>query len=88
MDTYSGLAELKAGESAIVTQVGGEESMGRRLMDLGLIPGTRVTCLGASPAGDPSAYLIRGAVFALRRKDANTVRIRPLSREQDKKDRS
>lgn len=34
--------------------------MRRRLLDIGLIPGTRVTCTAVSPAGDPAAYLIRG----------------------------
>ena len=43
---------------------------GGRLLDLGLIPGTRVVCQGHSPAGDPAAYLIRGAVIALRARDA------------------
>ena len=35
-------------------------------MDLGLVRGTRVTCVTRSPAGDPGAYLIRGALIALR----------------------
>jgi len=47
--------------------------MARRLLDLGLIPGTAVYCQGAAPAGDPVAYQIRGAVIALRRKDATSV---------------
>lgn len=67
------LTALREGECALVAQVGGQEGMRRRLMDLGLIPGTRVTCLVKSPAGDPTAYLIRGAVIALRRTDAATV---------------
>ena len=49
--------------------------MRRRLLELGLVPGTRVTCAAVSPAGDPAAYLIRGAVIALRRKDAGGVRL-------------
>ena len=47
--------------------------MRRRLLDIGLIPGTRVTCTAVSPAGDPAAYLIRGAVIALRGRDAGGV---------------
>ena len=46
-----------------------------RLLDLGLIRGTRVTCTAKSPAGDPAAYLIRGAVIALRRADAEGIRL-------------
>lgn len=70
------LTALEAGESAVVETVGGEEGMRRRLMDLGLIGGTQVTCLGKSPAGDPAAYLIRGAVIALRGADAGSVTAR------------
>lgn len=72
------LAALEAGESAVVETVGGESAMRRRLMDLGLISGTRVTCLGRSPAGDPAAYLIRGAVIALRGADAAGVTARRI----------
>ena len=45
----------------------------RRLRDLGLTDGARVVCLQKSPCGDPAAYLIRGAVMALRRQDAGTI---------------
>jgi len=73
MPEKKNLAALKPGESLRVEQVGGEETMRRRLMDLGLIAGTKVTCLGKSPAGDPAAYLIRGTVIALRKADAAGV---------------
>ncbi|NCB63119.1 MAG: ferrous iron transport protein A [Clostridia bacterium] len=69
----SSLCALRDGESAYVKNVAGESAMRRRLLDIGLIPGTRVTCQGHSPAGDPAAYLIRGAVIALRSKDAGCV---------------
>lgn len=64
------LRALPDGQSAFVTRVEAEPAMRRRLFDLGLVPGTRVTCQGHSPAGDPAAYLIRGAVIALRAADA------------------
>lgn len=67
------LNTLRDGQSAYVTQVDAEPAMRRRLLDMGLIPGTKVTCQGHSPAGDPAAYLIRGAVIALRACDARTV---------------
>ena len=44
-----------------------------RMRDLGLTDGARVVCLQKSPCGDPAAYLIRGAVIALRRQDAGTI---------------
>lgn len=78
MEGFCELSALRVGQAALVARVDGEAAMGRRLMDLGLIPGTPVTCLGVSPAGDPAAYLIRGAVIALRRRDAKAVSVRPL----------
>ena len=71
------LDRLRDGQSAFVTRVEAEPAMRRRLLDLGLIPGTRVTCQGRSPAGDPAAYLIRGAVVALRTRDAASVGLAP-----------
>lgn len=67
------LAALEKGKAAEVKEVTGEGPMGRRFLDLGLIPGARVECLGRAPLGDPSAYLIAGAVIAIRRRDAAAV---------------
>ena len=49
------------------------EGMRRRLLDLGLVENTAVECLGRSPGGDPAAYLIRGAVIALRDSDSRDI---------------
>ena len=69
------LSALAEGESAYVTEICAGPAMDRRLADLGLVRGTRVTCVLRSPAGDPCAYLIRGALIALRRADADGVRL-------------
>ena len=68
------LSRLAPGQSARVTELSREGSMRRRFQDLGVIPGTLVECLARSPLGDPCAYLIRGAVIALRKADAETIR--------------
>lgn len=67
------MCELAVDESACVLRLDARGSMRRRLLDLGLVVGTRVTCVGKSPMGDPSAYLIRGAVIALRDDDAKDI---------------
>ena len=67
------LNTLRVGESARVSHIEAEPAMRRRLLELGLVPGTRVTCTAVSPAGDPAAYAVRGAVIALRRRDAAGV---------------
>jgi DtxR family Mn-dependent transcriptional regulator len=48
----------------------------RRLMDLGVIPGTRVEAIMRSPSGDPTAYRLRGTTIAIRRRQADRIRIR------------
>jgi len=50
----------------------------RRLMDLGILPGTLVRAEMVSPGGDPTAYRIRGALIALRREQANLINITRL----------
>lgn len=67
------LSCLPEGCTATVTEMNSSGSMRRRLMDMGLIEGTRVICLHRSPAGDPIAYLIRGAVIALRKEDTGKI---------------
>ena len=81
MSEYS-LSALRVGQSAYVAEIQADEAMRRRLLDLGLIRGTRVTCTAKSPAGDPAAYLIRGAVSALRGRDARGVRLEGLCPER------
>lgn len=69
------LSDLPAGHSADVAQMDAPGPMGRRLLDIGFTEGTRVQCLYAAPSGEPRAYLVRGAVIALRREDAARVRL-------------
>ena len=67
------LKDLKPGEKAVVAELHMEGGMRRRLQDIGLIIGTAVECLGRSPGGDPSAYLIRGVVIAIREEDSASI---------------
>lgn len=78
--THQFLAGLQTGAVARVIEMSpacrGQER--RRLMDLGFVPGTRVEVDMVSPAGDPTAYRVRGSVVALRREQARLVRIEPV----------
>jgi DtxR family Mn-dependent transcriptional regulator len=73
------LSEAALGETVVVsglapTLIGPQR---RRLLDLGLVPGTEVTPELTSALGDPAAYRIRGALVALRRAQAQQVEIGP-----------
>ena len=52
-----------------------------RMIDLGFVPGAIVKALHRSPAGDPTAYYIMGAVIALRDEDASKIIIRSLDKQ-------
>ena len=67
------LMNLKEGERARVSSLLSRGSMRRRLQDIGLIEGTEVECVQKSPAGDPGAYRIRGALIALRSEDSSNI---------------
>lgn len=80
MNTNHTLHTLTIGEKAVVERLCNSGSMRRRLLDIGLTEGTRVTCVGRSPSGDPAAYLIRGAVIAIRDTDAADILIKKIER--------
>jgi len=69
------LNSLLEGEQAKVLCYDKKIKIRRRLLDMGLIEGTKVKCVLKSPAGDPKAYLIRGAVIALRNEDTKNIYI-------------
>ena len=67
------LADVDVGEKAIVLELQCEGAYRRRLLDLGLIPGTEVRAVMMSPLGTPMAYEIRGSIIALRLNDASNI---------------
>ena len=71
-DHINTLYSLSEGSYGRVSSLRNEGAMRRRLQDIGLI---EVLCIRKSPSGDPVAYLIRGAVIALRKEDAVKVDI-------------
>lgn len=75
METHT-LYDIKVGERAVVEELKTSGAMRRRLLDIGLSSGAVVECVGRSPMGDPSAYLIRGAVIAIRARDSRGVIVR------------
>ena len=67
------LSAIAEGDRVRVRELRTVGAMRRRLLDLGLVAGTPVCCLQKSPAGDPTAYRVRGAVVALRAEDAADI---------------
>ena len=73
MNSFSTLNCLKPGEKSVVKELKATGSMRRRFLDIGLVENTLIECLGKSPLGDPCAYLIRGAVIAIRSDDSKDI---------------
>ena len=71
------LSELPPEKSAVIAEIWLGGSVRRRLLELGAIPGTRVTCLHRAPAGSPAAYQICGAAIAIRKSDAENILVEP-----------
>ncbi len=72
------LSGLLPGMRGIVNNLEAEGLTRRRLLDLGLVPGTMVESVRRSPAGDPTAFKIRGAVIALRSEVGCKVSVHPI----------
>ncbi len=69
------LDEMKIGQSAYITAVGGEGALRCRLLDMGLIPRTRVTLQKVAPMGDPIEIMVRGYELTLRIEDAKKIEV-------------
>lgn len=64
---------INIGQNAIVRELVNDDKMKRRLLDMGLIEGTRIECVAKSPWGDPKAFDLRGAIIALREEDSRNI---------------
>ncbi len=75
------LSELDLGESCEVINISYacRSNERRRLLDLGILPGTVITAEFLSPSGDPKAYRVRGALIALRHQQANWITVKRIS---------
>lgn len=67
------LDQLAIGQSGTILAVDGETSLRCRLLDMGLIPGTKVTLRKVAPLGDPMEIRIRGYELTLRIEDARRI---------------
>lgn len=69
------LSELPIGESATITEVGGEGPLRLRFLDMGLIPKTKVSVRKVAPMGDPIQIKIRGYELTIRKEDASLITV-------------
>lgn len=72
------LRDLRVGQSGKVVTVGGEKTLRRRLLDMGITPRTIVTVRKAAPMGDPVELLLRGYVLTIRLDDAEKITVEEM----------
>jgi ferrous iron transport protein A len=73
---YMTLSGAQVGDVVEIQEVGGERAFKRRLMELGLVPGTQVRFLGVAPLGDPLKLEVRGALLSIRHAEAELISVR------------
>jgi Fe2+ transport system protein FeoA len=69
----SSLADLAMGQRATVSGVGGPRAFRRRLLEMGLVPGTEVRVVTVAPLGDPLQIEVRGGQWSIRRAEAAQI---------------
>ena len=74
------LNEMKIGQTAKVTSVGGNGALKQHFLDMGLIPGTEITVVKYAPMGDPIELIIHGYALTLRLDDAKKIEVCPIEK--------
>ena len=69
------LGEMRVGQEGVITVVGGQGALRRRLLDMGLTPRTNVHVNKVAPMGDPMELNLRGYVLTLRLEDAAKIEV-------------
>ena len=69
------LKDLNIGETAVVGTVGGEGALRQHFLDMGLIPGEKVTLVKFAPMGDPMELTVRNYELSVRKADAEMIEV-------------
>jgi ferrous iron transport protein A len=78
MEQSISLRGLKVGQAAVITRVMAEGELGRRIRDMGLVPGAHVQVMGRAPLKDPVALRVMGFTLSLRNREADYIEVSPL----------
>ena len=71
------LDQLHNGQAATIVDCEGDDEVALRLMELGLVPGERISRIGSAPLGDPIEYHLRSTRISLRRSEARRISVEP-----------
>jgi ferrous iron transport protein A len=76
--TALSLRRLAKNQSARILSINASGELGRRIRDMGLVPGVEVTILGRAPLKDPVALKVHGFTLSLRNNEADHILVEPL----------
>lgn len=69
------LNQLPLNKNGIIHEIKCEGNIKRRLLDLGLVKGTNIIPVLVSPSKDPRAFQVRGTIIAIRKEDADNIKV-------------
>ncbi|KGK87079.1 FeoA family protein [Desulfosporosinus sp. HMP52] len=82
-ERINSLSDLSLGSACQIVSLELSGLLRRRILDLGIVPGTLIRSIRRGPSGDPTAYLVRGTLIALRSEDASQILVRKLSNGEE-----
>ncbi|WP_022660697.1 FeoA family protein [Paucidesulfovibrio longus] len=81
MADYIGLRKLKVDQKAVIRSVRAQGDLGRRIREMGLIPGTEIAVTGRAPLRDPVALRLNGFTLTLRNNEADHISVEVLDND-------
>ncbi len=75
MSNEISLRQMQMGQKGVIADVKAPGELGRRIRDMGLIPGTEISVVGRAPLQDPVALRLSGVTVTLRNKEADYITI-------------
>lgn len=78
MTTTLNLRQLAVGQKAVIKAITAQGELGRRIRDMGLVPGTEIQITGRAPLKDPVALRMKGFTLSLRNNEADNITVEPV----------
>jgi len=75
MKKQHSLRQMQAKQKGVIVTVGAKGELGRRIRDMGLVPGAGLTILGRAPLKDPVALRLQGFTLTLRNNEADFITV-------------
>ena len=72
------LRKLAVGQLAVIATIEAGGELGRRIRDMGLVPGAEIQVVGRAPLQDPVALRLKGFTISLRNNEADHIKVNPL----------